>query len=79
MLLEVGRDRDYNTLFFVVRLQGPVTVDELLEVGRAKLMNHDLALGMARLSEASEVLASEKQVLALVVVWLWPVFAVLVQ
>ncbi|CAM9222345.1 unnamed protein product, partial [Ectocarpus sp. 13 AM-2016] len=40
---------------------GPVTVDELLEVGRAKLMNHDLALGMARLSDASEVLASEKQ------------------
>ncbi|CBN76795.1 expressed unknown protein [Ectocarpus siliculosus] len=40
---------------------GPVTVDELLEVGRAKLMNHDLALGMARLSEASGVLASEKQ------------------
>lgn len=43
-------------------LQGPVTVDELLEMGRAKLMSHDLALEMSRLSETSETLASEKQV-----------------
>lgn len=42
--------------------QGPVTVDELLEMGRAKLMNHDLALEMSRLSETSETLATDKQV-----------------
>lgn len=42
--------------------QGPVTVDELLEMGRAKLMNHDLALEMSRLSQTSETLAADKQV-----------------
>ncbi|CAN0240287.1 unnamed protein product, partial [Hapterophycus canaliculatus] len=41
--------------------RGPVTVDELLEMGRVKLANHDLALEMASLSETLEILASEKQ------------------
>lgn len=54
-------------------LQGPVTVDELLEMGRAKLMNHDLALEMSRLSEMTETLASEKEVQACGFVSLSPV------
>ncbi|CAM9600195.1 unnamed protein product [Scytosiphon promiscuus] len=41
--------------------EGLVTVDELLEMGRVKLANHDLALEMASLSETSEMLAAGKQ------------------
>eukprot|EP00903_Cladosiphon_okamuranus_P008925 g8543.t1 len=44
-------------------VEGPAAVDKLLEVGRTKLMNHDLALEMSRLSEKSEALATEKQTL----------------
>ena len=69
------QSRALNTIAFFLS-QGPVTVDELLEMGRAKLMNHDLALEMSRLSETSETLAADKQVpqgaqtLLLLLLWL---------
>lgn len=39
-----------------------MTAGELLEVGRAKLANHDLALELAYVSEMSGGLASDKEV-----------------